>query len=197
MRARTERSAAVQLVLVLLVVGALVGLGWALLVPGLGVGILRDGTATVLAPESKSRFDATGQLAVALLVVGLAAGVLTWTWRRWRGPTLLVALVLGSFAAGCLAELVGQLVGGLRFPVQGLSAGTRTTGPPELGTWAIALLQPVGACLAYTLAAALSSRDDPRGDLVDARAELDGPSLSSGPSGAGPVPAGPESPAAH
>lgn len=192
MRARTERAAAARLVLVLLVVGALVGLGWALLVPGLGVGILPDGTATVLAPESKSRFDATGQLAVALLVVGLVAGGLAWTWRRWRGPRLLVALVLGSLAAGCLAELIGQLVGGLRFPLQGLSAGTRTTGPPELGSWAIALLQPVGACLAYTLAAALSSRDDPRGHR-----ERPPSDVSSGPPEPAPAPAAPESPAAH
>lgn len=190
MRVGTERAAAARLVLVLLVLGALVGLGWALLVPGLGVGILRDGTTTVLAPESKSRFDATGQLAVALLVVGLMTGALAWTWRRWRGPELLVGLVLGSFAAACLAELVGQWVGGLRFPLHGVSAGTRTTGPPELGTWAIALLQPVGACLAYTLAAALSSRDDPR-------AEPGEPSLSSAPPGPGSVPAARESPAAH
>ncbi len=190
MRASTEWAAAVRLVLVLLVVGALVGLGWALLVPGLGVGVLRDGTTIVLAPESKSRFDATGQLAVALLVGGLVTGGLTWTWRRWRGPTLLVSLVLGSFAAACVAELVGQLVGGLRFPLQGLFAGMQTTGPPELGTWAIALLQPVGACVAYTLAAALSSLDDPR-------AEQSEPSLSSAPPGPGSVPAGPESRAAR
>lgn len=191
-RVRTERAAAARLVLVLLGLGALLGVAWALLVSGLGVGILRDGTTTVLAPESKTRFDATGQLGVALLALGLVTGALAWTWRRWRGPTLLVGLVLGSFAAGCLAELVGQAVAGLRFPLQDLTPGARAMGPPELGTWAIALLQPVGACLAYTLAAALSSLDDPRGHR-----ERPSPGVSSGPREPSAAPAEPESPAAR
>ncbi len=78
---------------------------------------------------------------------------------------MLVGLVLGSMAAEASPRWsVSLWVGGLHFPLQGLAAGARTIGPPELGTSAIALLQPVGAWVAYTLATALSFLyDDPRG----------------------------------
>ncbi len=180
MRARSEAGAVVRIAVALLVAGVLLGLGWALLAPGLPVRLSSDGTVYLLAPEARSRFDATGFFAVGALVVGLVAGAASWLWRTWRGPVVLVGLTLAGAAAGAFALAVGTVVASARFPLADAAAGSSTQAPPELGSWTLGLLVPVGAVLVYTLAAALSRSDDPRGTVGGASSAPTGPAAAPG-----------------
>jgi hypothetical protein len=173
------RRVLVLVVLVLVVLAAVLGAAWALLSPSLPVGILRDGSATPLDPEARSRFDAAVVFALGSLVVGLLAGGMSWfVLRRHRGVPLLLTVVLGSLLAAIVAELVGLGVGHLRYSgrVAAAATGSTTESAPELGSWAFVLVQPFGAALAHTVLLAFTHDDDLGPAAADRRV--------------GPVPAG-------
>ena len=172
---RPGLGALVALVVALVVVGAALGVAWALLAPSLPVGILPDGSATALDPEGRARFEAAGLFAVGALVVGVVTGVVAWfVVREYRGVPLLLTVVLGSLVAACVAELVGLGVAHLRY-AGGLSSaavGSRTVAAPELGTWAFVLVQPFGAALSHTLLVAFTHDDDLGLPAADRRVDV-------------------------
>ena len=172
---RPGLGALVALVVALVVVGAALGVAWALLAPSLPVGILPDGSATALDPEGRARFEAAGLFAVGALAVGVVTGVVAWfVVREYRGVPLLLTVVLGSLVAACVAELVGLGVAHLRY-AGGLSSaavGSRTVAAPELGTWAFVLVQPFGAALSHTLLVAFTHDDDLGLPAADRRVDV-------------------------
>ena len=156
--------------------GLLVGLGWALLVGGLPVSIQSDQTALIVDPEAADRFDPVAWFALVSLAAGLITGALSWVIAaRSRTPVLIVVIVLAGLGGGVVAELVGLLVVGLRFPdVADAAPGTVVDAAPHLRTWLLVLAQPLGAAIALTAAAALAPTD---AEVPDTVAE---PGLSSG-----------------
>lgn len=176
MRPRSEAGASVRVVAVLVVAGVLLGVGWALLAPSLPVGILTDGSATPLDPEARNRFDAAGWFALGGLVLGLLAGVVAWFGlRRHRGVPLLMTVVLGSLLSACVAQLVGLGVAHLRYAgaLSNAAVGATTESAPELGTWALVLVQPFGAALAHTVLLAFTHDDDLGPSPADRRVDAE------------------------
>ncbi len=64
------------------------------------VEIISAGSGWAMTEHYPSEFvEADLSLVLMGLIAGLLAAVITWTWlRRWRGPTVLLGLVLGSLA---------------------------------------------------------------------------------------------------
>jgi hypothetical protein len=128
---------------------------WARLAPPERVGVSTGGQVLPLIDESYHRFD---DLAIFLLL-GLAAGLLTgaatWLLRERRGPTIMVAAVLGSLIAAYLAMQSGLGFAAGHYVLSGApKIGSVFEKAPRLETgWAL-IAQPLGAALAYGVLAA-------------------------------------------
>ena len=145
------------------VLGAVVGWAWSRLAPPETVSVLdADGAVVPLIGQSAHRFD---QLATFLLL-GLGAGVLTgaavWSLRRWRGPVLLVAAVLGSLLGAFVALRTGLALAGARYDdaLVGAAAGATGLRTPVLESGWVVLAQPFGAVLAHAVAVACHAAGD-------------------------------------
>ncbi len=106
-QAHTARwSAALRVLAVLTVAGAVVGVLWTLLAPPVHgvVALSKSGERAhaYLGSESDHFFVAAAMLLGMLTVLAVVAAVAVWQWRAHRGPVLVAALTLGS-ALGALA----------------------------------------------------------------------------------------------
>ncbi|MBY6681623.1 DUF2567 domain-containing protein [Rhodococcus sp. BP-316] len=155
----TRRS--IRIVLATAVVGAVLGILWALLAPVEHVAAVGDGRAIVLTGESDHRFDA---LALFLCVTA-AAGVLTtvavWARVAERGPRLVLDIVVASALASAAAIGAGLAVGAVRYPsADGALRGDVVALAPGVSTWLALLAQPLAAAVTLVLVTALSPSDD-------------------------------------
>jgi hypothetical protein len=134
---------------------------WSLIAPPERVGVSATGQVLPLIDESNHRFD---DIAIFLLI-GLTAGLLTgaaiWLLRGRRGPTIMIAVVLGSVIAAWLAMQTGLSFAAGRYVVSGPpTVGMMFELAPRLETGWVLLAQPLGAAFAYgVLAAWNGSRD--------------------------------------
>ena len=107
---RPELRAAGVVAVVLVVVGALLGLLWEAISPRTkGIVFIPHG---IVAEESESLIAADGRFLVLTCAAGLLAALAAWSWRSVRGPVIAVALALGGFLGALCTDLVGRAVGG-------------------------------------------------------------------------------------
>ncbi len=179
----------IRWIVVAAVIGAALGVVWALLAPPRHLGVLGDGRAAVLTGESLHRFDA-----VALFVlVTAAAGVVgaTAVWRAAEGTIGRATGVVASAAVGSVSAAgVGLGLAALRFPNAAATdaadaAGTVVALAPGLVTPMAVLLAPLAAAVTLVVLVAFApddsdddrddDRDDDAGDEAVATDGPDGP----------------------
>ncbi|GIF78501.1 DUF2567 domain-containing protein [Asanoa siamensis] len=156
---------------VVAVIGAPLGLLWAVLAPG--VPIIKTDDGAVFATPSPEEFIASdGWFTILLFTLGVLAALVTWiAFKRYRGPLTLVALVVGTVGASVLAWQVGRRIGigDYRAEVLAAQPGDLLTRPPDLRAggftklWDVVpfvhgdlLIATFGAVIVYTLLAGWS-----------------------------------------
>lgn len=111
--------------------------------------------------QSEHRFDDMA----TFVLFGLAAGVLTgaalWLFRRWRGPVVVVAAVLGSLVAAWLAMRVGLWLAAAHYPNRAGTGAPFPQAPALESAWVI-VTQPFGVAVTYCLATAWNGAEDLR-----------------------------------
>jgi hypothetical protein len=109
--ARGTAVAALVIAILAAATGLAVGRIWAAVAPHFAV-LKVDGGLVYADPEPEQGIAAEGWF----LIIGAATGILlavgAWTiGRRWRGPTVLVALTAGCLAASWIGYLLGHRLG--------------------------------------------------------------------------------------
>jgi len=111
--------------------------------------------------ESYHRFDDVVLFVLLCLGAGLVTGLAVWLLRRWRGPVIMIAAVLGSVAATVVARQFGLVLAQARFEVPAQpKVGDVVSAVPGLETWWILLAWPLTTALAYGVLAAWNGADD-------------------------------------
>jgi len=198
---------------VVAVVGAPLGLLWAVIAPG--VPIIKTDDGAVFATPSPEEFIASdGWFTILLFALGVVAALVTWIgFKRFRGPWTLAALIVGTIGASVLAWQVGRRIGigDYHDKVLAASPGELITRPPDLRAggftklWDVIpfvhgdlLIATFGAVIIYTLLAGWSRTPTLRPEpalpqpAVPANPyySLAGPNPSDGPGGS----SGPDGP---
>jgi hypothetical protein len=154
------RVAAV-IVSVLAVSGFLVGLLWWLLAPRADFRITADGPAAIGNPSAEIFAAADAIFAVLMAGLGLLAAVLAWSLlRRRRGIATLLALAVGTGAAGAIAWQLGELLGPAPTKAQLVDVGGRVTTALALHSPPALAVGPFFAVLVYLACALFTRRDD-------------------------------------
>ncbi|SNT53323.1 Protein of unknown function [Asanoa hainanensis] len=168
---RKRLGAAGLTAVVVAVIGAPLGLVWALVAPG--VPIIKTEDGAVFATPSPEEFIASdGWFTILLFSLGVLAALVTWIWfKRYRGPWTLAALVVGTIGASILAWQVGRRIGNGDYHDKVLAAqpGDLLVRPPDLRAggftklWDVVpfvhgdlLIATFGAVIIYTLLAGWS-----------------------------------------
>ncbi len=97
------------LAVVILLLGAPIGLLWARVSPTVSVSFSAQGPSLVR-PESSEFFAADGSFGVVLLMVGLLTGAAAWgvLHRRASGVGVPIGVAVGALLAGFVAQAVGS-----------------------------------------------------------------------------------------
>ncbi|WP_328418866.1 DUF2567 domain-containing protein [Micromonospora sp. NBC_00389] len=191
--------------LALAVLGAPLGLLWAALAPDTPVLKTAEG-AIYAEPQPEQPIAADGWFSVLGLAFGVLAALVLWfVLRRWRGPVGLLAAVLGALAAAPVAWQVGRGVGRATFDrlLDTAPPGQAFSKPADLRAggvdWLLGvlpvphgnlLLPAFGAAIMYTLLAGWS-----RWPSLRPEPEPDPTAFSWALAGTPTPPAAPEPPA--
>ncbi|MGW4156131.1 DUF2567 domain-containing protein [Micromonospora chersina] len=189
-------TVAVGVALLLTVLGAPLGLLWALVAPGTPVRMTAEG-AVYATPQPEQPIAADGWFSLLAFGFGVLAAITLWVvLRRWRGPAGLVAGTLGGLGAAVVAWQVGRRIGLGTFHrlLDTAPPGTDFTKPADLRAGGIdwygplpvphgnLLLAAFGVAVTYTLLAGWSRwpslRPEPQWDGGWAPG---GPGISSEP----------------
>lgn len=113
------------------------------------------------APYSYHRFDDLAIFMLMGLAAGLATGVALWMLRSRRGPTIMLAGVLGSAIAAWLAMRTGvSFAAGLYTLASAPKPGTVFNIAPRIETSWVLLAQPLGCVVTYGVLAAWNGMND-------------------------------------
>lgn len=143
---------------VTVLLGAPVGLLWALLAPKAGVVVAGD-QVQYADPYSDGLIAVDGAFLGAVVLAGLVGGLLAWRFGRAHGPAVVVALAVGGLAAAKIAQVVGETRG-----LEGLRAAVRAGGDGaydlflELQTAQMLVGWPVASLLGYLALTLLRER---------------------------------------
>lgn len=167
------------------VVGALLGVGWALLAPPRHVGVLGDGRAAVLTGESLHRFDAVALFALVTAAAGVVGAAAMW--RAGQGTPRRALGIVASAAVGSVSAAgVGLGLAAWRYPdAADAAAGTVVALAPDLATPMAVLPGPLAAAVTLVVLVAFAP-DDTDDDTDTAGAggpegDDDGPGKDDGP----------------
>lgn len=105
---RHDLAAGLLAFVVTVLAGAPVGLLWSALAPRAEA--VRVGERIVFDRSSSAFIAADGFFFGAVLLAGLATGLLAWWFGRDHGPAVVLGLAAGGFAAAAVAMLVGEQV---------------------------------------------------------------------------------------
>jgi hypothetical protein len=158
---RTDLRAGALTTLGIALAGVPAALVWWWLAPSADFRITADGPVPVGAepsPELMVGVDVVFALVVAGL--GLLAGLAVWFLYARRGLGGLLALAVGTAAAGVLAWQVGGLLRPSPTDAELAHVGARVTTGLELNSLPALAVGPFVAVLVYVLAAVLDGRDD-------------------------------------
>ncbi|MBA2472110.1 MAG: DUF2567 domain-containing protein [Pseudonocardiales bacterium] len=111
--------------------------------------------------QSELRFDDMATFVLLGLAAGLLTGAALWLFRRWRGPLVLVAAVLGSLVAAWFAMRVGLWLAAAHYPDR-TKTGVPFPKPPVLESAWVIIAQPFGVAVTYCLTTAWNGAEDPR-----------------------------------
>lgn len=155
-------AAAARVVAAVVIVSAVAGVGWGLLVPAQHFLVVSGGGAVSLTGESGRQFDAVALFLCLGLVLGVLTAVAVWSVQRTvRGIAQLVGLTIGSVVGASAAALVGLGVAQLRFPgVEDVEIGQIVAATPGLGTAMALIAQPLAAAVVYLLLVSISPDRD-------------------------------------
>lgn len=190
-----ELLAALAVAVAVAVTGGGLALLWRLLAPS--VTVVMTAFGPVLADQHSEAFIAVDGVFGALGAgAGVVAGLAAFALRRWRGPVLLVGLVLGCLAASWICSRLGAELGrdGYEKLLDQAEAGRRIRMPVRLRAEGMLLVQPLTAAATYVVCAAWSGRSDLGMRPVSGPPAA--PPVSWGSSGPGGWPAEPAPPAA-
>lgn len=148
---RAELGVAAIIVAALAILGVGVGLLWTAISPHVAVVITADGPSWQ-ANGGDEFFAGEGAFALLSIVLGLHSGIAVWfAARRWRGPILLIALVIGSLTGALIAWQVGKHVGldAYRELLRNTDVGREFERPVEVRSKGMLLLQALSATATY------------------------------------------------
>jgi hypothetical protein len=111
--------------------------------------------------QSEHRFDDMATFVLFGLAAGILIGAALWLFRRWRGPLVLVAAVIGSLVAAWLAMRVGLWLAAEHYPNRAGTGAPFPQAPVLESTWVI-IAQPFGVAVTYCLTTAWNSAADLR-----------------------------------
>jgi hypothetical protein len=152
---------ALSLALLLAVFGLPLGWIWSRIAPPERVGMSSNGAILPLVDETYHPWDDLAIYLLMGLAFGLVAGVAVWMLRERRGPTIMIAAVLGAVAAGWLMTKTGvSFAAGDYATPASLKVGTLFDLAPTLDTSWILLAPPLGVALAYLVLSAWSGSED-------------------------------------
>lgn len=109
--------------LVLVLLGAPLGLLWAALAPRAQVRIVTPDSVSYLDPEPRAFLGADLSFLLIGVLLGLLVGLFAWRVAARRAPGVVVGLALGGLLASWIAVRTGSQVGRAEF-VAALRAGT-------------------------------------------------------------------------
>ncbi|WP_436502054.1 DUF2567 domain-containing protein [Actinokineospora sp. HUAS TT18] len=160
-RIKADLLPAVSIASFIALFGMAVGWLWSRVAPPQLVVVVEGGKLIPLRAESYHRFDDL----VLFVLLGFGAGIVTgvgvWMLRERRGPVVMIAAVVGSALAAWLATQVGVSWAEARFVVEAApNINDVIPVAPRLESRWVVLGWPLGAALAYGLAAAWNGRDD-------------------------------------
>jgi hypothetical protein len=147
-----------------LALGVPYGLLWARIAPKLPVVAVDGGRAAFGDAEPEQWVADEGWFVFLGLGFGvLAAFLVWWLGRRWRGPLLLGAVAVGAIGGGIVAWWIGHRIGlaGYQRALAAAHPGDRLLHPPalrirELGWWRHVLPNVGGVLLVEAFAAAVT-----------------------------------------
>jgi len=141
---------------VLLVLGVLQGVVWAVVAPGVPYKVIADGRFGALPTTSTYYFVAAAIFALSGIVIGILVAAAAWQVRSARGWQMLATVVGGSLVGATVGWLVGEALARGVDPasVGATSADSIVTAPATTGTWLVVLAQPALAAAVYTFLAA-------------------------------------------
>jgi Protein of unknown function (DUF2567) len=159
-RVKPDLLPSVSVLSLVALLGLVVGWLWSRLAPPQRMRVLPD-RRVPLPVESYHRFDDLGLFVLLCLGAGLCTGLALWLLRARRGPVVLVAAVLGSFAAAWLATRVGISWAQDHYPLPAApNLGDVVSQAPQLeSVWGI-LAWPLATALAYGVLSAWNGTDD-------------------------------------
>ncbi|HEX4705744.1 MAG TPA: DUF2567 domain-containing protein [Pseudonocardiaceae bacterium] len=135
---------------------------WSRIAPAIPGALDANGHPVALpSPYGYHRFDDLAIFMLIGLAAGLATGVAIWMLRERRGPTILLAGVLGSAIAAWLAMHTGvSFAAGQYVLTTAPKPGAVFNIAPRLETSWVLLAQPLGAALAYCVLATWNGMND-------------------------------------
>lgn len=152
---------AISIALLLAVFGLPLGWIWSRIAPPQRVGVSNTGQVLPLVDETYHVWDDVAIYLLMGLAFGIVAGVAIWLLRERRGPTVMIAAVIGAVAAGWLMTKTGvSFAAGDYIVPSGLKVGSLFDVAPQLNTGWILLAPPLGVALAYLVLAAWSGSED-------------------------------------
>lgn len=174
---------ALPIAVAVVLLGALGGVVWGLLTPGVTGVVVRPDRAGSLGADTVHRFDAVALFACVSGIVGVVSGVVAWWDRRLRGPAAAVLATVASMAGAGVGIWLGGLVAGVRHAGPGDTAvGDYFQTAPSLRlesarldmfggldlSWALVVVAPIGA-LVVCLVLLLCDREPDLGVPVSGR----------------------------
>ena len=158
---RADLLPAVSIASLVSLLGLPLGWIWSRMAPPERLGVASNGQYLWLTDEDYHRFDDLAVFVLLALGTGLLVGAAVWLLRERRGPTVLLAAVLGALIAGYLAMKTGVSFAGGHYPVpSSLSAGQLFDKAPVLESgWSIVAV-PLGTVLVYGMMSAWSGTPD-------------------------------------
>lgn len=158
---RKELRAAAVLLAAVIVLSVFAGVVWGLVAPTELVLVVEPGRGATLVGESLHRFDALAVFAGLGAVAGMLSAAAAWRWRRMRGPTQLIGLLLGSAAGAWAMAWAGETVNAWDNPRPGdPPVGQIVSLPVGIESPLVLLIQPLVAALAILILAGLSTTED-------------------------------------
>jgi hypothetical protein len=156
---RADLRPAVLLALALAAAGVPAGLVWWALAPRADFRITEDGPQVIGSPSGELLVADDAVFVLVLAVVGLLGGLAAWLLRRHRGVVLVAATAVGATAAGAVAWLLGELLGGGPSEAELADVGGTVTTGLELGATAALAVAPFVAVLVYLFGVIINADD--------------------------------------